>query len=66
MNSIIITPKNKREFKLLSELLAKMNVSAKTLSDEEKEDFGMAMLMKEADRSQKVARETVMEKLRSR
>ena len=56
MNSILVTPKNKKEFKLLSELLVKMNVPVKTLSSKEKEEFGMI---------KKVSRETVMEKLRN-
>ena len=64
MESLIITPKNKVEQKLLSDLLAKMNVKVAVLTDEAKEDLGLATLLKEADRTKKVSKETIMSKLR--
>jgi hypothetical protein len=63
MNSILITPKNPKEFRLLNEMLVKMNFYFKTLTDEEKEDVCLAELMKKADRSKKIKRETIMKKL---
>lgn len=65
MESIIITPKNKAEFKLFTDLFEKMNAKIKVLSDEQKEDMGLAMLMKEADRKVKVSKETILKKLKS-
>jgi len=62
MESLIITPKNKVEQKLLSDLLAKMNIKVAVLTDEAKEDLGMATLLKEADRTKKVAKETILSK----
>jgi hypothetical protein len=41
-----------------------MNVKVAVLTDEAKEDLGMATLLKEADRTKKVSKETIMSKLR--
>lgn len=41
-------------------MLRKMNIATKMLSEEEKEDLGMGYLMKEAQDSAKVSRESVM------
>jgi hypothetical protein len=61
---LLIEPKDAREFQLLTDLLSKMKVKTKVLSLEEKEDIGLAELMKETDRSIKVSRENIMNKLR--
>ncbi len=63
MEAILIQPKNKTEFKFLAAMLKKLNVNIKTLDIDEKEDLGLIELMKQADRSQKVSREEVMQKL---
>ncbi len=44
-------------------MLRKMNIAIKVLSEEEKEELGMGYLMKEAQGSAKVSRESVMRKL---
>lgn len=59
MESIIINPKDKVELELLTQLLHRMNVSSKVISEEDQEDLGLAILMKEADCSQKVSKETI-------
>jgi hypothetical protein len=65
MKSIIVTAKDINEFKFLKGLLSKLKVSARELTEEEIEDFGMSILMKQADRSRKSSRESVMKKLAS-
>lgn len=65
MESLIITPRNKTEQKLLADLLTKMNVKVSVLTEDDKEDLGMAALLKEADRSKKVTKEAVLQKLRA-
>ena len=65
MKSILITPKNVREFKFLAGLLEKLKISSTTLSAEELEDIGMSVMMKRAARSKKVSRESIMRKLAS-
>ena len=65
MESIIISPRPKDEVKIIQDLLVKMNLSSKIITDEQKEDMGLLMMMKEADRNDKVSREDVMKKLNS-
>ena len=65
MKSIVITPKNARELKFVSELLEKLGITSRVLGEEEKEDLGMSILMDEVDRNVKVTREEIMKKLNS-
>jgi len=60
MESIIIHPKDQLEFELLKEVLIRMNVTANVISEEDQEDLGLAILMKEADRTQKVSKELII------
>ncbi|MCF2487134.1 hypothetical protein [Dyadobacter sp. CY347] len=63
MESILINPRNSKELKLLSDFLEKSNISSKVLSEEQLEDAALTMLMRDTDRSQKVSREEIMQKL---
>ncbi|SHM96179.1 hypothetical protein [Mucilaginibacter sp. OK098] len=65
MESIVISPKTKDEAKLITDLLQKMNISSKIITDEEKEDMGLVIMMKETDMDDLVSREEIMQKLRS-
>ena len=65
MKSIVITPKDSKELKLIYELLKKMGISSTILSEEEKEDAGLLMLMKEADKSEIVSRKEIVDKLQN-
>jgi hypothetical protein len=65
MESIVITPKTKDEAKVITDLLNKMNISSGVITDEEKEDLGLLMMMKEVDCGDKVTRDEVMKKLNS-
>ncbi|MDB4902468.1 MAG: hypothetical protein JWQ63_1749 [Mucilaginibacter sp.] len=65
MESIVINPKSKDEAKFTTDLLQRMNISSKVITEDEKEDFGLLMMMKEVDRNEKVSREEVMKKLNS-
>lgn len=64
MESIIINPKDKAELELLTLLFSKMNISSKVISEEDQEDLGLAILMKEADCTQKVYKEVIMKTLK--
>ena len=55
--------KDKAELKLVSDLLKKMQIETQLLTEEQRENFGLIKLMKQADRTQKVSREKVMAKL---
>ncbi|HEY2583001.1 MAG TPA: hypothetical protein VGI43_14395 [Mucilaginibacter sp.] len=65
MESIVINPKSEDEVKFITDLLNRMNISSKIITEEEKEDMGLLVMMKEVDRSEKVSREEVMKKLNS-
>lgn len=61
MESIIIHPKDQLEFDVLKEVLTRMNVTASVISEEDQEDLGLSILMKEADRTQNVSKDTIMQ-----
>lgn len=63
MEALIVSFKDKTELKLVSDLLKKMKIEAKVLTEEDREDMGMAKLMRKVDRTQKVSRTQVMAKL---
>ena len=63
MTSLLVSPASPAELKLVTALLKKMNIATKTLSDEEKEDLGLAILLREAAAAPKVSRAAVMRKL---
>lgn len=65
MHSILITPKSQAEFDLLQDLLKRMRIKARVLdlTDEEKEDLGLHILMNQADRASRVSREDILSAL---
>ena len=63
MSSIIVNPKSQQELEFLSELLKKLGVDSKVLSDEDSEDLGLAVLMKDVDRSEIVSEDDIIKKL---
>ncbi len=65
MESILITPSNKSDLRLLNDVLERLGIPSKILSREEMEDTGLAMLMKSVDRSKKVSRSEIIKKLKS-
>ena len=65
MESLLITPKNIQEFQFMTDLLSKMNMKSSVITIEDKEDFALGELMKVADRSKKISRDHIMNKLRS-
>ena len=65
MSSIVVHPKNKEEFEFITHLLKKHGIESKILSEEEVEDIGLSLLMKEADISEKVSEDEVRYKLKN-
>lgn len=63
MTSIVITPRNKSEMKLVSDLLKKMQIHTQLISEEIQEDLGLSLMMKEVNRNEKVSEESIMSKL---
>ncbi len=66
MDAILLKPKNQKELKLITDLLDKMQVSSKILSEEELEDTGLGLLMKEVDRNETVSRDLIFQTLNSK
>jgi len=64
METLIVTVKDKNEMQLVSDMLKKMKISTKKISDEEREDIGLSKLMRRVNRSEKVSRDQVMKSLR--
>lgn len=62
---MVITPKNQNEFKFISDLLKKLNISSATMTEDELEDMGLSRMLKSVDRSKKVSKESIMNKLTS-
>lgn len=65
MDALIIKSQNRSDLKLIKELVKKMGLESKSLTEEDLEDLGLTMLMKQADRSNTVSREEIMGKLDS-
>lgn len=65
MSSIVISPKNQQELQFISKLLQRLGVNSKVLSNEDTEDLGLSLLMKETDRSDFATEDEIMSKLKS-
>jgi hypothetical protein len=66
MKALLVRSDNREEMKFIADLLKKLGVSTMELSDEDVEDYGMSILLKDVDRSKKVSREIIMKKLKSK
>ena len=64
MSSIVINTKSQEELQFLSELLKKLGIDSKVLSDEDAEDLGLSILMKDVDRKDIASKEEIMAKLK--
>ena len=63
METLLVTVKDRNEMQLVSDMLKKMRITTKRLSEEEHEDLGLSKLMKQAKRTEKVSRDQVMKTL---
>ncbi|HEY9166637.1 MAG TPA: hypothetical protein VIS48_10800 [Candidatus Kryptonia bacterium] len=63
--ALVVKPKTKSDMKFLSDLLQKLGIKSSIIDEEAIEDAGLSALMKEADRTRKVSRKSVMKKLKS-
>lgn len=66
MASIVINSKNQEEHRFLTNLLNKLGLDIHTLSDEETEDLGLAILMKSSDKNDVIDGKTVKNQLRKK
>ncbi|MEP6950967.1 MAG: hypothetical protein ABI863_16895 [Ginsengibacter sp.] len=63
MKTLVITPKDDREFKFLADLLKKLGIGSSTLTQEDLEDIGMSKLMRGVDKTKKASRAEIVKKL---
>lgn len=66
MSTVIIDTKDKSELRLVTDLMKRLGIGTKILSDREKEDLGLSMMMKDVDRTKRVSRDAIMRNLRSK
>ena len=65
MKAMVITPKSQNEFKFLTGLLKKLNITSATITEVELEDIGLSKMLKTVDKSKKVSKESIMNKLKA-
>ena len=63
MAAIVVETRNRSELKLVRDMLKKMNIPSKLLTETEREDVSFGLLIQEADRSKKSSRERIIKKL---
>ena len=63
MAALVVETKDKSELKLVMDVLKKMRVRSRLVSESEKEDFALGQLIDQADRTKKVSRERIMKQL---
>lgn len=63
MKTIVIQLEDDADVQLISGLLKKMRIRSKVLTSDEMEDVGLGEMMLKVDRSEKVSREQIMNKL---
>ncbi len=67
MGTITLEPKDVTEFQLLTSILKKMKIRMKlNLTDDEKEDLGMTILMSEVDWTDSISGAEMIAKLKNR
>jgi hypothetical protein len=65
MKAMVITPKSQTEFKFINDLLKKLGISSATITEEELEDTGLSKMLKAVDKTKKVSKENIMQKLKA-
>lgn len=63
MDTLVITPNNTEDLRLLTDLLKRLKIKVRLLTPEQKEESGLALLLEEVDRSDKVDRSEIIAKL---
>jgi hypothetical protein len=63
MAALIVDTKNTTDLELIQNILKKMGIKSKVVTESEKEDMALGFLMQKADRTRKVSRNTIFRKL---
>lgn len=59
MNSLLITPENKKDLKFIKELLSKLGYSIKELNEEDLEDIGLLQQMVKEKKGEYVSEDEI-------
>ncbi|MBU6325593.1 MAG: hypothetical protein KJS92_08910 [Bacteroidetes bacterium] len=65
MKAILIKPETTADLEFILSLMQKLGTAVQIVDSEELEDLGMSLLLRDADRNQKVSRAEVMKKLKT-
>ena len=65
MKAVLIAPKTATEFKFISDFLKKLGMSSATMSKKDLDDLGLSKLLKSVDKTKKVSRENIIQKLKA-
>jgi hypothetical protein len=60
MSSLLITPKSSEELNFLIALLERLDMKSHLVSEEEIEDLGLSIMMRDIDCTEKVSRAEIM------
>lgn len=63
MKALVVTPKNNHELKFITSLLNKLGINSSIVNKEELEDVGIAKILQTTDKTKKVSRTEIMNKL---
>ena len=63
MKGLVISFDKDSDFQLLQNLLKKLGLRSKAISEDEVLDFGLSIAMKEVDKSKTISKERVIRKL---
>ena len=66
METLLVKIDSKSEANFISELLKKLGLKAKLLNEEDLEDLGLIKMLKEVDRTKKVDRASIIDKLKEK
>jgi hypothetical protein len=64
MKTIIIEPKSTKELAFITEMLKRLGIKNKILTEEDREDLGLINAMEEGRKTKFVSRERIMKKLK--
>lgn len=64
METIIISPKSKQELVFISEMLKRLNIKSKVLSDDEKEDLALGRAVEQGMKGKNASKASVLKHLR--
>jgi len=63
MQSIVVQPKDKKEFLFITEILKRLEIKTKVLTMEDREDIGLGLAIKAGMKSRNVSKTSILKAL---